>query len=107
MRKVGLILVIVGLLVFVSCGKEPEEAVTQEPEAAPQEPETAADQGPERVTVQHILISFKGSAIPDRSRSFCFYIEHRTSKKDDDNLDERMPPCPIQEKCPSTLIPNR
>lgn len=64
MRKLGLILFVLGLLVFVSCSKQPDEVPTEEPEAA-------LAQEPDRVTVQHILISFKGSAIqkPEVTRS--------------------------------------
>lgn len=63
MKKVGLILLVLGILVCVSCGKKAEEAVPQEPEAeAEQAPAAQAAQEPDRVTVQHVLISFKGSA---------------------------------------------
>ncbi len=47
----------VGILVFVSCGKKAVEPAAQEPVV--QEP--AEFQEPEHLTVQHILISFQGA----------------------------------------------
>jgi foldase protein PrsA len=57
MKKISLILFMVGILVFVSCGKKAEEPAAQEPVA--QEP--AEFQEAEHLTVQHILISFQGA----------------------------------------------
>jgi len=53
MKKAALIVMCVGFLMFVSCGKKAEEA----------EETAAAD--PERIQVQHILIAF-GGAIPSK-----------------------------------------
>ncbi|MEE8377995.1 MAG: peptidylprolyl isomerase [Candidatus Aminicenantaceae bacterium] len=57
MKKLSLILVMVGILVFVSCGKKAEEPEAQEPVAqvSAEFPEA------EHLTVQHILISFQGA----------------------------------------------
>jgi len=57
MKKISLILFVVGILVFASCGKKAEEPAVQESVA--QEP--AEFQEAEHLTVQHILISFQGS----------------------------------------------
>ena len=66
MKKVGLILLVLGILMCVSCGKKAEEAAPPEPEAeAEQAPAAQAAQEPDRVTVQHILISFQGSIPKD------------------------------------------
>ena len=55
MKKLGLILFVVGILVFISCGKKAEEPAAEEPVA--QEP--TEFQEPDHLTVQHILISFQ------------------------------------------------
>jgi len=66
MKKLGLVVVIIGVLVFVSCGKKAEEPEVQEP--AVQEP--VEFQAPDHLTVQHILISFEGSIDkPDVTRT--------------------------------------
>ncbi len=57
MKKLSLILVMVGILVFISCGKKAEEPAAQEPVAQV----SAEFQEAEHLTVQHILISFQGA----------------------------------------------
>ncbi|MCJ7579388.1 MAG: peptidyl-prolyl cis-trans isomerase [Candidatus Aminicenantes bacterium] len=52
MKKISFVLFMVGILVFISCGKKKEEPVAQE---------TTAFQEVEHLTVQHILISFQGA----------------------------------------------
>ncbi len=57
MKKLSLILVMVGIMVFVSCGKKDEEPAAQEPVAQ----DSAEFKEPEHLTVQHILISYQGA----------------------------------------------
>jgi len=52
MKKISFVFLMVGILVFISCGKKKEEPVAQEP---------VEFQEAEHLTVQHILISFQGS----------------------------------------------
>lgn len=57
MKRLGFVFVVLLILVCISCSRPRGEATAEQPQAS-------AAQEPERVTVQHILISFKGSAIP-------------------------------------------
>ena len=62
MKKTVLVVLCVGLLVLVSCSKKSEEATMSEETATSKDTVTKE---PERVTVQHILISF-GGGIPNK-----------------------------------------
>lgn len=62
MKKAAFILLLIPLIILGSC-KKSEETEETLPAEKPVEAETAMS-GPERIEVQHILISFQG-AIPD------------------------------------------
>ena len=57
MRKLSLVVLMAGILVFISCGKKAEEPVIEEPAAE----ESGEFVEPDHLTIQHILISFDGA----------------------------------------------
>jgi hypothetical protein len=63
MRKVLIIILLIPLFVMSGCKKENERGAEKSVAETPQKPSLTMEE-PERVEVQHILISFKG-AIPD------------------------------------------
>lgn len=58
MKKISFVLVMAGILLFISCGKKAEEPAVQE---TAELKESAEFQEPDHLTVQHILISFQGA----------------------------------------------
>jgi hypothetical protein len=58
MKKISFVLFMVGILVFISCGKKKEEPPAQEVAELKEFMEFVE---PDHLTVQHILISFQGA----------------------------------------------
>ena len=58
MKKISFVLLMAGILLFISCGKKAEEPSVQE---TAELKESAEFQEPDHLTVQHILISFQGA----------------------------------------------